>query len=184
MRKYIILLIFCAIAPVVNGQVTYNARVGSGFISYAERWYYSGDYEGITYCDFAVGLAVESNIPLKKYSRFVFSPSIMFLYSTYSGNINLVFPCHFGYKCRMGRALFIPKIGLAIGYERGYGYSDEYLGEFNDDPYGCLILGPSIQLPIETRHFIFSVNYYHGLTRSGFGAISQYGFTYSFGYKF
>ena len=153
MKKFFIITVL-AIASFSssNAQVTWNIRVGGGAIE-------SFDYEG------AFVLALESNIPFKRGKAFCFSPSVIGAIGGESQEF--IFPLLVGYKLKLSQnSLLIPKVGLNVG---GFIYG----GIFRD------VVGPSVALSFERKHFIMGFN-------GCFNVAEDVGSSYLFtlGYKF
>lgn len=165
MKKYIIAIIMTIMVVSAKGQVTWNLRLGAGAFS---AYYFDGydndiDYED--YYDLEAGAAIvgQVNIPFSRTSTFTFSPSFVL---GIGGAGQIAFPIHVGKKVIFGdRKVFFPKIGFVGGYD------------FWD--YGRGIVGPSIELAFELKHFVMAYNYYVGLIDG-----ASHGVFATIGYKF
>ena len=95
--------------------------------------------------------AAQANIPLKNVSLWTFSPAVQLAIN--DEDIAAMLHANMGYRTRIGNnCLFVPKVGVAGGS----------IGNKND---GVFIIGPSIDLALELKHFVI------GLT--GFSSIYQ-----------
>ena len=160
MKKYIVSIIMAVMVVSAKGQVTWNLRLGAGAFSYCYEEHY--DY---TYTEMSGGAAIvgQVNIPFSRTSTFTFSPSFVL---GIGGASHIAFPIHVGKKVIFGdRKVFFPKIGFVGGY-------DFY-------EYGEGIVGPSIELAFELKHFVMAFNYYVGLVYP-----ANHGVFATFGYKF
>ena len=103
---------------------------------------------GYTVCDDIIEgafvLALESNIPFKRGKAFCFSPSVIGIKA--GGKVKeFIFPLLVGYKLKLSQnSLLIPKVGLNVG------------GVIYGKTYG--VVGPSVALSFEHKHFIMGVN--------------------------
>lgn len=157
MKKYIIAIIMTIMVVSAKGQVTWNLRLGAGAFSVCYEDYY----------DLEAGAAIvgQVNIPFSRTSTFTFSPSFVL---GIGGAGQIAFPIHVGKKVIFGdRKVFFPKIGFVGGYD------------FWD--YGRGIVGPSIELAFELKHFVMAFNYYVGLIDEHG---PQHGVFATIGYKF
>ena len=153
MKKFISILLVALMAIGAEAQVTGNVRLGGGTIGS----FFDGRF-GIA------ALALEANIPFGANRRGVFSPSLL-LGSQFkdSESNTFVVPLHLGYKFVIGEgAMFIPKIGPAAGF-----------------CYETFVLGPSVELAFEIKHFVIAGNGFYGL-----GGENGNGFLLTLGYKF
>lgn len=161
MKKYIIAIIMTIMVVSAKGQVTWNLRLGAGAFSVCYEDYY--DYD--CYYELEAGAAIvgQVNIPFSRTSTFTFSPSFVL---GIGGAGQIAFPIHVGKKVIFGdRKVFFPKIGFVGGYD------------FWD--YGGGIVGPSIELAFELKHFVMAYNYYVGLIDG-----ASHGVFATIGYKF
>lgn len=96
-------------------------------------------------------IIAQANISLKNVGLWVFSPAVQL--ATEGDNTAAMLHANMGYRKRIGNnCLFVPKVGVAGGS----------IGNKND---GVFIIGPSIDLALELKHFVI------GLT--GFSSIYQ-----------
>ena len=161
MKKYIIAIIMTIMVVSAKGQVTWNVRAGVGGFSvyyYIDSEYYGNDemWPGFAF----VG---QVNIPFTRTSTFSLSPSFALGVGGEAGHV--AFPIHVGKKIILGnRQIFYPKVGLVGGYDGDHG-----------------ILGPSVELAFELKHFVMAFNYYVGLIDEHG---PQHGVFATIGYKF
>lgn len=136
MKKIILLLAMVMTAIGANAQDTYNVRAGVAYLN---------EYAAFT-------TMAQANISLKNVSLWTFSPAVQFATDGY--NIAGILHANMGYRIRIGdNCLFVPKMGIAVGY-----FSQE---EYNQ----ASLVGPSIDLAFELKRFVI------GLT--GFYSINQ-----------
>ena len=170
MKQFFILTVL-AIASFSNAsaQVTWNVRAGGGLATFIdEGYFYDHTYGSFREVNGAFTVVVESNIPFKKGVAWCFSPSFTAL-TNFSTGAAFVLPIHVGYKIKTTNdSQLIPKIGVAAGLS------------LNHDSYD--IVGPSIALCYEYRHFVVGANYYLNCVTSG-TSLGSNGFL-SLGYKF
>lgn len=139
MKKLFICLVIAFTAVCANAQVTWNVRAGGGIQSIVD----DGEYFDVDDI-FVPTLTIETNIPLKSGSAWTFSPSVSIGYALDYG-IVATMPLHMGYKIPIGRStLFCPKAGAIVGYI--------------EDAWGSFLLGPSIEIPFEIKHFVVALN--------------------------
>lgn len=154
MKKFISILLVALMAMGAEAQVTGNVRLGGGTIGSVDGRF------GIA------ALALEANISFGANRRGVFSPSLLLgsQFKTKDSESNaFVIPLHLGYKFVIGDgAMFIPKIGPAAGI-----CCDNF------------VLGPSVELAFEVKHFVIAGNGFYG-----FGDERGNGFLLTLGYKF
>lgn len=167
MKKFFILTVL-AIASFsnANAQVTWNVRAGGGVAIFSDKVFYS-DFtaEYFRESDPVFTVVVESNIPFKRGVAWCFSPSFAAL-TNFSKGTAFVLPIHVGYKIQTtDDSQLIPKIGVAAGMAG----LDNMSG----------IVGPSIALCYEYKHFIVGFNGFLNI-------LEDVGSSYSFslGYKF
>ena len=92
----------------------------------------------------------QANISLNNYGSWTFSPAVQL--ATDGDDTAAMLHANMGYRTRIGNnCLFAPKVGVAGGY---FG-----------DTEGTILVGPSIDLALELKHFVI------GLT--GFYSINQ-----------
>ena len=172
MKKFFIITVL-AIASFSssNAQVTWNIRVGGGLIESFGFWDdYWGDFVGGN--EGAFVLALESNIPFKRGKAFCFSPSVIGAIGGESQEF--IFPLLVGYKLKLSQnSLLIPKVGLNVG---GFIYG----GIFRD------VVGPSVALSFERKHFIMGFNGCFNVAKDVGSSVENVGSSYLFtlGYKF
>ena len=161
MKKYIIAIIMTIMVVSAKGQVTWNLRLGAGAFSVSAYEY--DDYYEYDYLSGGAAIVGQVNVPFSRTSTFTFSPSFVL---GIGGAGHIAFPIHVGKKVIFGdRKVFFPKIGFVGGYD------------FWD--LGRGIVGPSIELAFELKHFVMAFNYYVGLMDG-----SNHGVFYTIGYKF
>ena len=157
MKKYIIAIIMTIMVVSAKGQVTWNVRAGfGGFGSYDY-------YDEVFYTFGGFAFIGQVNIPFTRTSTFSLSPS--FAFGVGPEVAHVAFPIHVGKKIVLGnRQIFYPKVGFVGGYD-----SDSEVG----------ILGPSVELAFELKHFVTAFNYYVGLLDG-----PNHGVFATIGYKF
>lgn len=173
--KKIIFSIFLAIMSIgAEAQATWNIRLGAG--SSTTSWCPGGSFT----------IVGQSNIPFKRGGKWTFSPSLnyTFGFAGFEVGQQLTAPLELGRKVLTGRRnIFYPKFGFVGGV---------YFDEDN-----CLpILGPSLSLDTEVKHFVFGVGmHYSGIPRSDYyreyngfeydyERFDVFSFQLTFGYKF
>lgn len=135
MKKILLSLAMAMTAIGASAQNTYNVRVGGAVLN---------EYAAFT-------TMAQANIPLKNVSLWTFSPAVQLAIN--DEDIAAMLHANMGYRTRIGNnCLFVPKVGVAGGS----------IGNKND---GVFIIGPSIDLALELKHFVI------GLT--GFSSIYQ-----------
>ena len=136
MKKFLLSLAMAITAIGASAQNTYNVRAGGAVLN---------EYAAFT-------TMAQANIPLKNVSLWTFSPAVQ-IAATGNGSVAGMLHANMGYRTRIGNnCLFVPKVGVAGGS----------IGNKND---GVFIIGPSIDLALELKHFVI------GLT--GFSSIYQ-----------
>lgn len=132
MKKVFLVISLAFLAICVNAQTTWNVRGGLSVNTYK------------------LGVAIEFvgqvNIPFKEAGRFTFSESLhAYVPCIYFSGIQA--NSYVGYRCLIKRqTLFYPKIGLGLGYvdiRKGDGF----------------IMGPSLELAFEIKHFVVAANF-------------------------
>ena len=162
MKKLFICLVIAFTAVCANAQVTWNVRAGGGIQGITVDGYLYSDVDEV----FVPTLTFETNIPLKTGSAWTFSPSISIGYALDECGIVATMPLHMGYKIPIGQnTLFCPKAGAIVGYI--------------DDDCGSILLGPSIEIPFEIKHFVVALN-------ANVSVVDEplFGAYLTFGYKF
>ena len=135
MKKFLLSLAMAITAIGASAQNTYNVRVGGAVLN---------EYAAFT-------TMAQANISLKNVSLWTFSPAVQLAID--EDDIVAMLHANMGYRTRIGNnCLFVPKVGVAGG-----SIDNEYDGVF--------IIGPSIDLAFELKHFVI------GLT--GFSSIYQ-----------
>lgn len=144
-----------------NAQITWNVRAGAGVGSHDNKE------------DLAFSLFTQSNIPFSNNQIWTFSPTIQ-IAPVVDGEPLLCLPLLFGYKNILGNHSFIiPKLGPFIGY----------------DTNGAFMVGPSVELAFEIKHFVVALNGVFSFTPTEYDdhptrEYNPYNFTLSIGYKF
>lgn len=135
MKKFLLSLAMAMTAIGASAQNTFNVRAGGAVLSDAA----------------AFTTMAQANISLNNYGSWTFSPAVQL--ATDGDDIAAMLHANMGYRTRIGNnCLFAPKVGVAGGS----------IGNKND---GVFIIGPSIDLALELKHFVI------GLT--GFSSIYQ-----------
>lgn len=152
MKKFFICLVLAAMAIGVQAQTTWNVRVGGGTFADDDATQVYGP-----------AFAVECNIPFRKASCYIFSPSVLAAlgFGAYEGNCKEVLSLwHLGYKVKGDGFLFIPKLGPMFGVN------------------GNFVVGPSIEMAFEIKHLAVALNAHVDVDAGNIGA------HLTFGYKF
>ena len=90
----------------------------------------------------------QANISLKNVSLWTFSPAVQF--ATDGDGIAAMLHANMGYRTRIGNnCLFAPKVGVAGGY---FG-----------DTEGTILVGPSIDLALELKHFVIGLTGFYSI---------------------
>lgn len=90
----------------------------------------------------------QANISLKNVSLWTFSPAVQF--ATDGDGITAMLHANMGYRTRIGNnCLFVPKVGVAGGY---FG-----------DTEGTILVGPSIDLALELKHFVIGLTGFYSI---------------------
>ena len=136
MKKFLLSLAMAITAIGANAQNTYNVRAGVAYLN---------EYAAFT-------TMAQANISLKNVSLWTYSPAVQF--ATDGDCKTAMSHFNMGYRIRIGdNCLFVPKMGIAVGYFSEEGYNQASL------------VGPSIDLAFELKRFVI------GLT--GFYSINQ-----------
>lgn len=145
MKKNLLSLAMAMTAIGASAQNTYNVRIGGTIM-----------YEYTTPITMT-----QANISLKDGGLWVFSPAVQF---GFDGGDNLAIMLHanMGYRKRIGNnCLFVPKVGVAGGY---FALSD---------PGDAFLVGPSIDLALELKHFVIGLTGFYSINTAG--SCSGYG---------
>lgn len=90
----------------------------------------------------------QANISLNNYGSWIFSPAVQF--ATDGEDIAAMLHANMGYRTRIGNnCLFVPKVGVAGGY---FG-----------DTEGTILVGPSIDLALELKHFVIGLTGFYSI---------------------
>lgn len=90
----------------------------------------------------------QANISLNDYGSWIFSPAVQF--ATDDEDIAAMLHTNMGYRTRIGNnCLFVPKVGVAGGY---FG-----------DTEGTILVGPSIDLALELKHFVIGLTGFYSI---------------------
>lgn len=90
----------------------------------------------------------QANISLNNYGSWIFSPAVQF--ATDGDDIAAMLHANMGYRTRIGNnCLFAPKVGVAGGY---FG-----------DTEGTILVGPSIDLALELKHFVIGLTGFYSI---------------------
>lgn len=160
MKKLFITIVMVFMTMVGYAQTTFNVRIGGGFF----QTVYDDYSKSYAESNGGAALVLEANLPLgAKTNRFVFSPSLFFLYDLHD-KININIPLHFGYKVSLGNgSLFVPKIGPMVGYSI---YDEE------------VVYGPSTELSFELKRFVIAANGYYDINNECVGAFCTIGYKF------
>ena len=139
MKKYLVILVLALCAAVQsNAQTTWNVRAGGGLFV----WYDDDAKRPFRDVSFSPMVALETNIPFTRGSKWCISPSI--IYAPDIAEMDLSLPIHIGYKIPLRNlGILIPKVGPVVGIVSGY---------------ENLLFGPSVELAYEYKHFITTLN--------------------------
>ena len=163
MKKFFLFVVLALSAMAAQAQCTWNVRGGFGLRSdyYYDYW---DDWEENESVIPGGAIAIQCNIPIGKSHRHTFSPTVFATLGQEPSGLGLL---QYGYKIGSGlKGIFYPKIGVALG-----GGSD--VGG---------IIGGSIELAYEYKHFIMASNYIPAYTTDAEFCFHAFGLT--FGYKF
>lgn len=189
MKKFLFLMLLIACCMSANAQVTYNVRVGGGFIGKITPTHpgYLGEKE----C-FALNAQVQSNIPFQKNSKWTFSPSVAIGYQLKkelrSNAMQFYAPLQIGYKAPIKNAFLFPKLGVALGYQTGVNgtFSDNddinfsYIRFVPCEVKGSAIVGPAVSLDLEINHFVVGLNAFYSVTKQEYDyEINEFAFDFS-----
>lgn len=90
----------------------------------------------------------QENISLNNYGSWTFSPAVQL--ATDGDDIAAMLHANMGYRTRIGNnCLFAPKVGVAGGY---FG-----------DTEGTILVGPSIDLALELKHFVIGLTGFYSI---------------------
>lgn len=161
MKKFFLFVVLALSAMAAQAQCTWNVRGGLGLRS-GYDWDYDYEYNESVVAGGAI--AIQCNIPISKTHRHTFSPTFFSTLGEYSSGLGLL---QYGYKIGSGlKGIFYPKIGLALGGGSEVGG----------------IVGGSIELAYEYKHFIMASNYIPAVTSDADCCFHAFGLT--IGYKF
>lgn len=161
MKKFFLFVVLALSAMAAQAQCTWNVRGGLGLRS-GYDWDYEYKYNESVVAGGAI--AIQCNIPISKSHRHTFSPTFFSTLGEYSSGLGLL---QYGYKIGSGlKGIFYPKIGLALGGGSEVGG----------------IVGGSIELAYEYKHFIMASNYIPAVTSDADCCFHAFGLT--IGYKF
>ena len=162
MKKFFLFVVLALSAMAAQAQCTWNVRGGLGLRS---DYYSDPKYEGQNESVVAGGaIAIQCNIPISKSHRHTFSPTVFSTLGELSSGLGLL---QYGYKIGSGlKGIFYPKIGVALGGGSEVGS----------------IIGGSIELAYEYKHFIIASNYIPAYTTDADYCFHAFGLT--IGYKF
>lgn len=163
MKKFFLFVVLALSAMAVQAQCTWNVRGGLGLRSDYYVAYYN-DWASNESSVFGGAIAIQCNIPISKSHKHTFSPTVFSTLGGYSSGLGLL---QYGYKIGSGlNGIFYPKIGLAVGGGSEVGG----------------IVGGSVELAYEYKHFIMALNYIPACTSDADGYFHAFGLTA--GYKF
>ena len=162
MKKFFLFVVLALSAMAAQAQCTWNVRGGAGLRSdFYSDCAWGTENESVVP---GAAIAIQCNIPIGKSHRHTFSPTVFSTLGEYSSGLGLL---QYGYKIGSGaKGIFYPKIGAALG------------GGSKVD----FIVGGSIELAYEYKHFIIASNYIPAYTTNTDYCFHALGLT--FGYKF
>lgn len=140
MKKFLLSLAMAITAIGASAQNTYNVRAGGVL--------------GVLNDDAAAAFTTmaQANISLNDYGSWTFSPAVQI--ATDGDDTAAMLHINMGYRTRIGNnCLFVPKVGVAGGS----------LGDSND---GMFLVGPSIDLALELKHFVIGLIGFHSINQS------------------
>lgn len=142
MKKFLLSLAMAITAIGASAQNTYNVRAGGGVL-------------GVLNDDAAAFTTMaQANISLNDYGSWTFSPAVQI--ATDGDDTAAMLHINMGYRTRIGNnCLFVPKVGVAGGS----------LGDSND---GMFLVGPSIDLALELKHFVIGLTGFHSINQDGY----------------
>ena len=162
MRKVLVAIALALLPAFAGAQTTWNVRGGVSL--------------NISEMEPAIELIGEFNTPFQKGERWTFSQSVhAFLPCPELSGITA--NSYVGYRCPIKkRVLFYPKVGFGFGYLTGWNC-------------GGFVVGPSVELAFEIKHFIVAANFmYSPLGIHGYYDDDVYNtsmpISMTFGYKF
>ncbi len=119
-----------------NAQNTYNVRAGVAYLN---------EYAAFT-------TMAQANISLKNVSLWTFSPAVQF--ATDGDCTTAMSHFNMGYRIRIGdNCLYVPKMGIAVGYFLQEGYHNTYQ------------VGPSIDLALELKRFVIGLTGFYSINK-------------------
>lgn len=176
MKKVILLIMILASAVTAQGQISWQVKAGYGTTPRLDDYNsLKKSIDDVFFGGNSVYLGASVDIPLRKHSRWIISPGLnanigvgdhAFSSSVYSSAL-------VGYRVRMGRFLFVPKLGVALGVELPKEFDYHYtlvdnrrlLGiDCDESGVGSYsapnkpFIGPQVDLAFEFGHFVFDVN--------------------------
>ena len=167
MKKFFLFVVLALSAMAAQAQCTWNVRGGAGLRSGYYCYFVSSYYYWQRNNESVVpggAIAIQCNIPIGKSHRHTFSPTVFSTLGEYSSGLGLL---QYGYKIGSGaKGIFYPKIVAALG--RGSKVD--------------FIVGVSIELAYEYKHFSIASNYIPAYTTNTDYCFHALGLT--FGYKF
>lgn len=176
------MVVMVVTAVTMQAQITMNVRVGGGISNVT-----GVRHERVIDVAPTVAFAFQTNIPVTFGSSYTFSPSLLCTVcpgkkgsdplTRRKGSFGILSLLQAGKKISItNRTLFFPKFGAAVGYQ-------------NDG----LRIGPSLELAVETGHFVVSLDGYYSLRKEGCDYRSSNGYeddynpyaaSLTLGYKF
>lgn len=158
MKKFFLFVVLALSVMAAQAQCTWNVRGGLGLQS---NYYWWGVNKSVVP---GAAIAIQCNIPIGKSRRHTFSPTVFSTLGELSSGLGLL---QYGYKIGSGlKGIFYPKIGVALGGGSEVGS----------------IIGGSIELAYEYKHFIIASNYIPANTAGADYCFHAFGLT--IGYKF
>lgn len=159
MKKFLLSLAMAITAIGASAQNTYNVRAGGGVL-------------GVLNDDAAAAFTTmaQANISLNDYGSWTFSPAVQIAID--GDDTAAMLHINMGYRTRIGNnCLFVPKVGVAGGS----------LGDSND---GMFLVGPSIDLALELKHFVIGLTGFHSINQNHDGYYNTTILSLTLGYTF
>lgn len=154
MKKIFLSLVMAITAIGASAQNTFNVRAGGAVLSDAA----------------AFTTMAQANISLNDYGSWTFSPAVQI--ATDGDDTAAMLHINMGYRTRIGNnCLFVPKVGVAGGS----------LGDSND---GMFLVGPSIDLALELKHFVIGLTGFHSINQNHDGYYNTTILSLTLGYTF
>lgn len=155
MKKFLLSLAMAITAIGASAQNTYNVRAGGAVLN---------EYAAFT-------IMAQANISLNNYGTWTFSPAVQL--ATNVDETAAMLHANMGSRTRIGNnCLFVPKVGVAGGYFSLYDYDETFL------------VGPSIDLALELKHFVIGLTGFHSINQNHDGYYNTTILSLTLGYTF